>query len=143
MNKRLIISIAVVVLCIGLLFAAASILQRIGVSLIFLTGGIGVILVGAWIYMVWMVWRKKPKISHEQMEPERAERRYQILKVSLMAAGVLLLVGIIGAVGHNAIYAVKEIEETVFFFIAIVGLFGFVIATIGDWIFYYIGRKAT
>jgi uncharacterized membrane protein len=143
MNRRLIIAITVVVLCIGLLFVAANILQRVGISPIFLTGGIGIVLVGAWVYMLWMVWRKKTKISHDQMEPEIAERRYKILKVSLLVAGVLLLAGIIGAVGHNAIYAMKEIEESVFFFIAIVGLFGFVIATIGDWIFYYIGRKAT
>jgi uncharacterized membrane protein len=143
MNRRLIIAITVVVLCIGLLFVAANILQRVGISPIFLTGGIGIVLVGAWVYMLWMVWRKKTKISHDQMEPEIAERRYKILKVSLLVAGVLLLAGIIGAVGHNAIYAMKEIEESVFFFIAIVGLFGFVIATIGDWIFYFIGRKAT
>ena len=84
MKRRLIIAIAVVVLCIGLLFAAGNILQRTGISLIFLTGGIGVVLVGAWIYMVWMVWRKKTKISLDQIEHERAERRYKILKVSLM-----------------------------------------------------------
>lgn len=143
MNRRLIIAITAVVLCIGLLFAVANILQRTGVSLIFLTGGIGVFLVGTWIYMVWMVWRKKIKISHDQMEPERVEKRYKILKTSLLATGVLLLVGIIGVVGHNAIYAMKKIEEPVFFSIAIVGLFGFVMATIGEWVFYFIGRKAT
>ena len=143
MNRRLIIAIVVVFLCIGFIIAAGNILQRTGVSPIFLTGGIGVVLVGAWIYMLWMVWKKKTKISHDQMEPGRAERRYKILKVSLLVTGVFLLVGIIGAVGHNAIYAMKEIEESVFFFIAIVGLFGFVIATTGGWIFYFIGRRAT
>lgn len=143
MNRRLIIAITAVVLCIGLLFVVANILQRTGVPLIFLTGGIGVVLVGTWIYMVWMVWRKKIKISHDQMEPERAEKRYKILKVSLLATGVLLLVGIIGTVGHNAIYVMQKIEEPIFFSIAVVGLFGFVIATIGEWVFYFIGRKAT
>ena len=143
MNRRLIIAIGVVALCIVLTIAAGNILQRAGISPIFLTGGIGITLVGAWIYMLWMVWRKKAAISHEKMEPERAQRRYKILKVSLLAAGILLLVGIIGTVGHNAIYAIKEIEESVFFFIAIVGLFGFVTVTIGDLIFYFIGRKAT
>jgi hypothetical protein len=141
MNRRLIIAIAVVTLCVVLLFAAANILQRTGVSLIFLMGGIGVVLVGTWIYMLWMVLRKKVEIFHDQMDPEVSRRRYKILKVSLLAAGVLLLLGIIGAVGHNAIYAVKEIEEPVFFSIAIVGLFGFIIATVSGWIFYFIGRK--
>ena len=144
MNRRLIIAIAVVVLCIGLIIAAGNILQRTGVSPIFLTSGIGVVLVGVWIYMVWMVWRKKTKISRDQMEPEIAERRYKILKVSLLAAGVFLLVGIIGAVVHNALYIpLGETEEPVSFFIAIAGLSGFVAATTGGWIFYFIERKAT
>ena len=142
MNRRMIISIASVVICIGLLFAIANILQRMGISLIFLTGGIGIILVGSWIYMTWMMWKKKTKISNSQMEPEKAERRYKILKVSSIAAGVLLLLGILGAVGHNIIYAMKKTEESVFFFIAIVGLFGFVTATIGGWIYYFIRRRA-
>lgn len=143
MNRRMIIAIAVVVLGIGLLFAMANIFQRIGIPLIFVTGGIGIILVGAWIYMAWVLWKKKTKMTNDQMEPEKAERRYKILKVSSVAAGVLLLIGIIGAIGHNALYAMKKIEEFVFFFIAIVGLFGFVITTIGSWICYFVGRKAT
>jgi hypothetical protein len=143
MNRRVIIAVIVPILCIGLLFVVANILQRTGVPLIFLTGGIGVVLVGTWIYMVWMVWRKKTKIFRDQIEPERAKRRYQILKVTLITAGVLLLGGIIGAVGHNAIYAMKEIEESIFFFVAVVGLFGFVTATVGGWMYYFTGRKAT
>jgi hypothetical protein len=143
MNRKTIITIAVVVVAIGLLFVTANIFQKMGIPLIFLTGGIGVILVGAWIYMVWMILRKKTNISDDQMEPEKAEKRYKILKVSSITAGVLLLLGVIGAVGHNALYAIKKIEESVFFFIAIIGLFGFVMVTIGSWIYYLIGRKAT
>ena len=141
MNRRMITSIAVAGLCIGLLFVVANVFQRIGLPLIFLTGGIGIILVAAWIYMSWMLWKKKTKMTNNQMEPRKAEKRYKILKVSSVATGVLLLLGIVGVIGHNTLYAMKKIEESIFFFIAIVGLFGFVIATIGGWIYYLIGRK--
>jgi FtsH-binding integral membrane protein len=139
MNRRTIIAIVMAVLCIGLLFAVANIFQRISMPLVFLTGGIGAVLIVAWIYIAWMMLKKKDIISHDQMKPERAKRRYKILKVYSITAGVLLLVGIIGAVGHNASYAMNKIEEPVFFFTAIVSLFGFVIATIGGWIYYSIG----
>ena len=143
MNRRMTIVIAVVVLAIGLLFAMAYIFQRMGINLIFVTGGIAIILIVAWMYMAWILWKKKTKMISDQMKPEDAERLYKILKVSSIAAGILLLLGIIGAVGHNALYAMKKIEESAFFFIAIVGLFGFVITTIGSWICYFVGRKAT
>ncbi|HEY95462.1 MAG TPA: hypothetical protein G4O15_11060 [Dehalococcoidia bacterium] len=143
MNRRMIVTIVVVVLCIGLLFAIANIFQRMCISLVFPTSGIGVILVGVWMYMTWVIWKKQTKIFNGQMESEKAERQYKKLKALLIAAGLLLLLGIIGAVGHNALYAMKKIEESVFFFTAIVGLFGFVLTTIGGLIYYFTRRKAT
>ena len=137
MNRRLLIGvIAIMIAGVGLVIAGVIVRPA------FITLGIGVVLVGAWLYMLWMVRKKKTSLFGEQMEPGKAERRYKILKVSVLAAGILLLLGIIGTVMHNALYAVNEIEEPVFFTVAIVGLFGFVIATAGGWIFYFIGRKA-
>ncbi len=50
------------------------------VTIIQASGVIEVILVGVWIYLVWMVWKKKTNIFHDQMESKLAERRLKRLK---------------------------------------------------------------
>ena len=49
---------------------------------------ISVILLGVWVYLVVMVWKKKAYIFRDQMESKLAIRRYKMLKVSLLVAGV-------------------------------------------------------
>jgi len=85
-----------------------------------------------WIYLIIKVRRKKIKL---------AERRYKRLKKFLMAGGISLVVGIIGLIGHNAIYALSEIEESIFFFIGLVGFWVFFIATIGGLVILLRGRR--
>ena len=63
--------------------------------------------------MVWMVRKKKANIFHNQMEPKLAERRYRRLKTFLLVAGISLAAGIVGAVVHNSLYGLSEIEEPV------------------------------
>ncbi len=104
---------------------------------------IGVVAIGVWIYLIWMVRRKKTNIFHDQMEPELAERRYKRLKVFLLIAGISLAVGIVGVILHNALYALSEIEEHVWFLIAIVALYVFDIATIGGLVIFLKGRRET
>jgi len=98
---------------------------------------------GVWIYLVWMVWKKKNKIFHDQIEPKLAERRYKMLKTSLLVAGISLVVGIGGVILHNALYGLSEMEEPASFFIAISALWVFVIATIGGFTVYLRGRRKT
>ncbi len=103
-----------------------------------------IILMGVWIYLVWVVRKKKTKVFHDQMDPKLAERRYKRLKTFLLVAGISLAGGITGVVGHNAVYALTEIEEPVFFSIAIAALLVFIIATIGGLVMFLKGRqKAT
>ncbi len=96
-----------------------------------------------WIYLAWMVWKKKTKIFHDRMDPKLAERRYKMLKVFLRVAGIALAVGIVGVIVHNALYAMNEIEEPIFFVIALVGLWVFFIATIGGLVIFLKGRRKT
>ncbi len=77
------------------------------------------------------------------MEPKLADRRYKMLKVFLLVAGISVAVGIVGVILHNALYALSEIEEHVWFLIAIVGLYVFSAATIGGLVVYLIGRRKT
>jgi len=94
-----------------------------------------------WIYLVFVVRKKKISLFHDQVEPKLAERRYKRLKVFLLVAGISLAVGIVGVVVHNALYGLSEIEEPVSFFIAISAIWVFVIATIGGLVIFLKGRR--
>ncbi len=102
---------------------------------------IEVALVGVWIYLAFMVWKKKAKIFHDQMEPKLAERRLKRLKAFLLVAGISLAVAIVGVILHNALYALSGIEEPVWFLIAISALYLFIIATIGGLVIFLKGRR--
>ncbi len=91
--------------------------------------------------MVWMVRKKKTKIFHDQMEPKLAERRLKRLKAFLLVAGISFAVAIVSIVLHGVLSALLEKEELVSFWIALVGLFVFVIATIGGLVIFLIGRR--
>ena len=104
---------------------------------------IGVIAVGVWIYLVWMVRKRKNNIFNDQIELKIAERRLKRLKAFLMVAGISFLVFIVGAIVHNVLYGLSEIEEPVSFFIALVALWVFVIATAGGLVIFLKGRQKT
>ena len=102
------------------------------------------ILIVVWIYLVWTVRKKKTSIFHDQMETKLAEKRLKRLKVFLLVAGISFVVGIVGIILHNVLYALSEIEEPVFFVIALVGLYVSIIATgSGLYIFLKGRRKPT
>ncbi len=100
-------------------------------------------LIVVWIYLVWMVREKKANLFHDQVEPKIAERRYKMLKTFLLVAGISFAVFIVGTILHNAIYGLSGIEELVWFFIALAGLYLFDIATIGGLVIFLKGRRKT
>ena len=106
--------------------------------LIMLTAGAAI---AVWIYLAWMVWKKKPQIFHDQMEQKLAERRLKMLKISLLVAAISFIGGIAGVIGHNAIYAATETEEAVFFYIAIAAIWLFTLATGGGLAIFLKGRQ--
>jgi hypothetical protein len=96
-----------------------------------------------WIYLVWMVWKKKTNIFHDQVEPKIAERRLKMLKAFLLVAGISFAVFIVGVILHNVLYGLSGTEEHVFFIIAIVALWVFIIATVGGLVIFLKGRRKT
>ena len=102
-----------------------------------------VIPLAVWIYLVWMVRKKKTKVFHDQMEPKLAERIYKRLKVFLSVAGISFVVSIVGIIIHNTIYGLSEIEEPVSLVIGVVALLVFCIATIGGLVIFLKGRRKT
>ncbi len=104
------------------------------------------ILVGVWIFLVWMVWKKKTGIFHEQMEPKLAERRYKRLKAFLLVAGIgfaAFWVAAILQVVLVVIFGQPEEEGPVVFFIALFSVGVFIIATIGGLVIFLKGRRKT
>ncbi len=101
-----------------------------------------IILVGVWIYLVWMVRKKKTKIFHDQMEPKLAERRYKRLKTFLLIAGIGFAV-VIGDILHIAIFRPPDYEGPVSIVIAWLGFMAFIIATIGGLVIFLKGRQKT
>ena len=139
MNRKLLIGIIVVIVVFVIAAAILGVIFKNPLFLInLLTGWIPL---GVWIYLVWMVRKKKTNLFHDQMEPKLAERRYKRLKVFLLVGGISLAVGIIGVVGHNAVYALSETEEPVFFSIGLAALWVFFIATIGGLVIFLKGRR--
>ncbi len=98
-------------------------------------------LIVVWIYLVWMVRKKKANLFHDQMEPKLVERRLKRRKAFLLVAGISMAVAIVGVILHNALYALSGIEEHVWFLIAIVALYVFIIATIGGLVIFLKGRR--
>ena len=109
-----------------------------------MTWAIILIALGAWIFLVVVVRKKKTKIFHDQMESELAERRYKRLKTFLRIAGISLVVAIVGVILHGVLGILLEIEEEVVsFFIAVVALWVFAVATIAGLVILLIGRRKT
>ncbi len=105
-------------------------------------GVIQVALVGVWIYLVFMVWKKKTKIFHDQMEPKLAERRYKRLKTFLLVAGISYAMYIASIVLDTAIFGdLPEKEVTVFTYTASFSIVLFLIATIGSLVIFLKGRR--
>jgi hypothetical protein len=99
-------------------------------------------LVGFWIYMVWMVWKKKVNLFRDQMEPKLAERHLKKLKTLLLVAGISLATFIVNLVLQVVIFKPEE-EGPVAFFIALFSIVLFVTATIYGLVIFLQGRRKT
>ena len=129
MNKKLLIRIIVV-----FMIAAAT---------LFFAVILAVPTLAVWIYLVFVVWKRKTNIFHDQMEPKLAERRLKRLKTLLLVAGISFAVFIVGVILHNVLYGLSEIEEPVSLVIAVVAVWVFIIATIGGLVMFVKGRRKT
>ena len=93
-----------------------------------------------WIYLVFMVWKKKTNIFHDQMESKLAERRLKMLKAFLLVAGISLAT-YIGFMLHIVIFRPPDYEGG--FFIALFSIILFLIGLIGSLVTLLKGRPKT
>jgi len=100
--------------------------------------GIDIILVGVWIYLIWMVWKKKT-----------VSRYLKALKTFLLIAGIsgLMLIGfLVGVMLYHTMYGLGEMSETADAIAHYIGFFlygMFIIATIGGLVIFLKGRRKT
>jgi len=124
MNKKLLIGTLIVLVIAAAIFKPAL----IGVVIISIP-------IGVWVYLVWMVWKKKTKIFHDQMEPKLAKRRLKMLKAFLLVAVISFAMGIVGLIVYPALNYLSDY--------LILGFFVSTIATISGLVIFLIGRRKT
>ena len=127
----------------------------IGIIIVFViaaaTFGVGLfpVLIPVWIYLVWMVWKKKTNIFHDQMEPKLAERRLKRLKTFLRVAGIsfamfcVAFILLVVLVGLLEIIEEESVSYYIGYYIAFVGLWVFTIGTVGGLVIFLKGRRKT
>ena len=128
MNNKLLVGI-IAVLGIALTFFATFIM--------------GVFAIPTWIYLVFMVLKRKTSIFHNQMEPKTAERHLKRLKAFLSVAGISCLISIASIIVHNVGYGSSETHEPISFYIGLGTLYVFIIATGGGLAMFLKGRQKT
>jgi hypothetical protein len=128
MNKKLLTGIIIVLVVALTIFASIP---------------MGVLAIPAWIYLVLKVRKRKTSIFHDQMEPILAEMRLKRLKTFLIVAGLSFPVFIVGAIVHNVLHGLSEIEVTVSLIIALVALWVFILATANGLHIFLKGRQKT
>ena len=118
--------------------------MEIGFVLIKIQSLIGVILLAAWIYLVYVTLKKKTNLFHEQMEPELAERRLRKLRKFLLVAGISVA-AFISVTLYAAIVAPSEEGTASAAVFSILGFCSvlFSIGTVGGLVIFLKGRRAT
>ena len=133
MNKKLLIGI-VVVMVVFLIAAMTRGIIRAGESAIWFS-----IPLAVWIFLVWIVWKKKTNIFHDQMEPKLAERSLKRLKTCLLVGGMSLVMFWLNILVGNVILD----KDPASYFIAYFSAVLWVIATIGGLVIFLKGRRKT
>ena len=116
----------------------------LGIALtIFASIPMGVLALAIWVYLVLMVRKRKISIFDDQLEPGLAEKRLKSLKAFLIVAGFSFLVFIVGAIVHNLLHGLSEIEVTASLIITLVALWVFILATAGGLVIFLKGQQKT
>ena len=129
MNKKLLIGIIVVI--VGLVVATAFVGPPLPMGAA----------MAAWVYLVWIVWRKKTKIFSDQTEPKLAERLLKWLKASILVAGISFMVGIVNFIVGVIILGYEE--EAAIFYIALSSVLLFIIGNVSGLVILLKGRRKT
>ena len=101
----------------------------------------GILSFGIWIYLAWIIWKKKINVFKDKVEPVTADKNLKRLKALLTAAGISFLVFIVSIITHNFLSKLYE-HEFVSFSLTVIALYGFVLATLASLLIFLKGRRS-
>jgi hypothetical protein len=93
-----------------------------------------------WIYLG-VMYRKRKRVFHEEMEPGLAKKQLKRLKILIIAAGISFTIAIVGIIMHNVQSGLSETEESLYFLIGIVASYLFILASGGGLVIFIKGRR--
>ena len=93
-----------------------------------------------WIYLG-VMYRKRKRVFHEEMEPGLAKKQLKRLKILVITAGISFSIAIVGIIMHNVQSGLSETEESLYFLIGIVASYLFILASGGGLVIFIKGRR--
>ncbi len=93
-----------------------------------------------WIYLG-VMYRKRKRVFHEEIEPGLAKKQLKRLKILIIAAGISFPIAIVGIIMHNVQSGLSETEESLYFLIGIVASYLFILASAGGLFIFIKGSR--
>ena len=93
-----------------------------------------------WIYLGVIFWKRK-RVFYEDIEPGLAKKQLKRLKILIIASGISFTVALVGIIMHNVRSGLSETEESLYFFIGIVAMYLFILASAGGLVIFLKGRQ--
>ena len=93
-----------------------------------------------WIYLGVMFWKRK-RVFHEEIEPGLAKKQLKRLKILIVAGGISFTIAIGGIIMHNVRSSLLETEEHLYFLIGIVALYLFILVSAGGLVLFIKGKQ--
>jgi hypothetical protein len=106
-------------------------------------GLVGLAAIGSWIYVMREIRTKKRGIFVEQRSIEKEEKLLKTLGILLKISGVAFVIGLVGVIVYNTLYALNETEDAASFILGFFGLAIFVIGTFSSLLIFYSERRKT
>ena len=93
-----------------------------------------------WIYLGVMFWKRK-RVFHEEIEPQLAKKQLKRLKTLCIVAGISFIIAVVGVVMHNVQSSLSESEESFYFFIGIIPLYIFILTSVVSLVIFLKARQ--
>ncbi len=111
------------------------------VVMLFMAFPIGMLIALAfWVYLGVLFWKRK-RVFHEEIEPQLAKKQLKRLKILSIVAGISFIIAVVGIVTHNVQSSLPETKESLYFFIGIIATYIFILASVVSFVIFLKSRQ--